>query len=60
VLRSLDVLEQEGGAAGLDGAVDNLGDLEVRIDLDRNANQLSLPFEQVDPAPEVGRRGHPL
>src|SRR4029079_7339016 len=36
VLRALRVLEQQRGAAGLDGAVDDLGDLEVRVDLGRD------------------------
>ena len=38
--------------AGLDDAVGDLGDLEVRVDLGLDLDQLALPLEQVDP----GRR----
>ena len=40
------LLEQERRAAGLDGAVDDLGDLEVRVDLGGDANELALALEQ--------------
>ena len=58
VTRALRVLEQQRGAAGLDGPVDDLGDLEVRVDLGGDANELALALEQRDPVAKVGRRGH--
>jgi hypothetical protein len=52
--RALHVLEQERGAAGLDDAVGDLRDLEVGIDLGRDADELALALEQGDPLAEVG------
>ena len=46
MLRPLRPLEQERGAAGLDRAVDDLRDLEVRVDLGGDANELALALEQ--------------
>ena len=37
MLRALRVLEQKRGPAGLDDAIDDLGDLEVGVDLGRDA-----------------------
>ncbi len=55
--RALRVLEQERGPARLDDAVDDLGDLEVGVDLGRDAPQLALALEERDPLAEVsGRR----
>jgi hypothetical protein len=54
----LTVLEQERRAARLDRAIHDLGDLEVRIDLGRDALQLALALEQGDPGSEVSGRGH--
>ena len=53
VLRALDVLEQERRPAGLHDAVDDLGDLEVGIDLGGDANELALALEQRDPLAEI-------
>ena len=39
---ALDVLEQQRGAAGLDGAVGDLGDLQVAADRDGDAAQFAL------------------
>jgi hypothetical protein len=47
------VLEQQRRPAGLDDAVDDLGDLEVRVDLGRDANELALALEERDPVAEV-------
>ncbi len=53
---ALRVLEQERGPAGLDDAVDDLGDLEVGVDLGRDANELALLLEKGDPLAQVGGR----
>ena len=58
VLAALRPLEEERRAAGLDGAVDDLGHLEVRIDLGRDADELALALEQRDPLAQVGRGRH--
>jgi len=50
------VLEQERRPAGLDDAVDDLGDLEVGIDLSCDATKLVLALEERDPFAEVSRR----
>ena len=50
VLGALDVLEQERRPFRLHGAVDDLGDLELGIDLDRDAPQLALALEERDPS----------
>ena len=51
-------LEQQRRPAGLDGAVDDLRHLEVRVDLGGDADELALALEQRDPRAQVGRRGH--
>jgi hypothetical protein len=53
MLRALRVLEQERRPARADGAVDDLGDLEVGIDLRGDANELALALEQGDPVTQV-------
>ena len=58
VLRALRVLEEQRGAAGLHRPVDDLRDLEVRVDLGGDANELALALEQANPVAQVGRRGH--
>jgi hypothetical protein len=50
------LLEQERRPAGLDGAVDDLRDLEVGIDLRGDAEELALALEQRDPVAEILRR----
>ncbi len=56
VLGALRVLEeQRRAAARLDEAVDDLGDLEVRVDLGRDAVQLALALEERDPVAEVAK-----
>ncbi len=45
--------KSSAGPAGLDDAVGDLADLEVRIDLGRDLDQLSLAPEQVDPLAQV-------
>ena len=55
-LGALDVPEEERRPAGLDDAVDDLGDLEVRVDLGLDLDQLALPLEQVDPGAKIGGR----
>src|SRR5262245_58528202 len=59
MLRALRVLEQERGTARLHGAVDDLRDLEVGIDLRAHADELALALEEIDPFTEVAdhRRG---
>ena len=54
-----DVLEQKRGAAGPDRAVDDLGDLEVRVDLGADADELALPLEVREPGAQVAVDGHP-
>src|SRR5262249_2027548 len=49
-------LEQQSGPAGLDGAVDDLGELEVWVDLGGAAYAPPLALEQGDPVAEVGER----
>ena len=51
---ALRVLEQERRPAGLDDAVDDLGDLEVGVDLGRDADELALLLEEGDPLAQVG------
>ena len=53
VLGALRVLEQQRRPAGLDRPVDDLGDLEVRVDLGADADELALALEQRDPVAEV-------
>ena len=58
VLRALRVLEEERRPARLDDAIRDLGDLEVGVDLGRDAPQLALALEERDPLAEVSRRCH--
>jgi hypothetical protein len=51
--RPLRPLEEQRRAAGLDDAVDDLGDLEVGIGLGGDAGELALALEQRDPLAEV-------
>jgi hypothetical protein len=51
--RAPSVREQERGAPGLHGAVDDLRDLEVRVDLGFDAHEFPLALEEGDPVPEV-------
>ena len=55
--RALHVLEEEGGPTGLDDPVDDLGDLEIGIDLRPDADELLLALEERDPLAEILRRG---
>ena len=48
--------EEQRRAALLDRPVGDLGDLEVRVDLGLDRDQLALPSEQVDPGAEIGGR----
>ena len=54
----VDPLEEERRPARLDGAVDDLGHLEARIDLGLHADELALALEQRDPLAQVGRGRH--
>src|SRR5206468_2545065 len=56
MLCSLRPLEEQRRSARLDGAVDDLGDLEVGIDLGRDADELALALEQRDPVAEILHR----
>src|SRR5215471_17283582 len=61
MLGTFRLLEEKRRPAGLDGAVDDLRDLEIRIDLGGYANELALALEQRDPFAEVlGRHGASL
>ena len=53
MLAALRALEEERRAAGLDGAVDDLGHLEVRVDLGGDADELALALEERDPLAQV-------
>ena len=53
----LRVLEEQRRPAGLDHAVGDLGDLEARVDLGGDANELALALEQCDPLAEVSHGG---
>ena len=55
-LAALRPLEEQRGPAGLDRAVDDLGDLEVRIDLGGDADELALPLEERDPRAQIAGR----
>ena len=57
MLGALGVLEQKRRAARLHDAIGDLGDLEVGVDLRRDASQLARALEERDPLAEVsGRR----
>ena len=47
-------LEQQRGSAGLEDAVADLGHLEPRVDLDRDALQFAALFELREEIAEVG------
>jgi hypothetical protein len=51
VAAALGVLEEERGSLRADGARDDLGDFEVRIDLGLDPDELALALEQRDPVP---------
>src|SRR5207248_6302469 len=53
VLRALRSLEEERRPAGLDRAVDDLGDLEIRVDLGGDSNQLTLALEHGNPLAKI-------
>src|SRR5581483_11144906 len=53
MLRTLRMLEEKGRPAGLDGAVDDLRDLEVGVHLGGDADELALALEQRDPVAEI-------
>src|SRR5207248_3833667 len=53
VLRALRSLEEERRPAGLDRAVDDLGDLEIRVDLGGDSNQLTLALQQGNPLAKI-------
>ena len=46
-LRALHVLEEEGGPSTLHGAVGDLGELEIRIDLTGHPDELALALERL-------------
>ena len=52
------LLEEQRRPAGLHRPVDDLGDLEMRIDLGVDADELALALEQRDPVAEVARGRH--
>ena len=56
-MAGLRVLEEQRGPAGLDDAIRDLGDLEVRVDLGRDADELALALEKRDPVAEIA--SHP-
>ncbi len=59
MLASRRILEQEGRPPGPDRPVDDLGHLEVRVDLGGDPDELSFALEQRDPLAQVGRGCHP-
>src|SRR5205823_12436234 len=52
-MAGLGILEEQGRAAGLHRAVDDLRDLEVGVDLGLNADELALALEEPDPGAKV-------
>ena len=58
MLRRLRALEQQRRPAGADRPVDDLGHLEMRVDLGRDADELALALEQRDPLAQVERDAH--
>jgi hypothetical protein len=54
VTASLRVLEQQRGAVLANRAGDDLGDLEVRVDLGRDPDELAFAVEQGDPLAQIG------
>jgi len=53
MLRALRMFEEKRRPAGLHRAVDDLRDLEIGIDLGRDADELAFPLEQRDPLAQV-------
>ena len=51
-------LEEQRRAAGAHGAVDDLGDLEVRVDLGGDPNELALALQERDPLTQVAGESH--
>ena len=58
VTRAARVLEQERRPAALHRPVDDLGDLEVGVDLGGDADELAFVLEQANPVAQVAGRGH--
>ena len=58
VLGAFRALEEQRRPARLDRPVDDLGDLEVRVDLGGDADEFALALEQLDPRAQVGRWRH--
>jgi hypothetical protein len=56
VLGALRVLEEKGRAAGLHGPVDDLGHLEIGVDLGVDLDQLAGTAKLVDPGAQVSGR----
>jgi hypothetical protein len=59
MLGALEIVEEESRAAGLDRPVDDLGHLEIGVDLGLDLDQLAGSAKLVDPGAEVSR-GHDL
>jgi len=53
MLSALRALEEKRRAARLDGSVDDLRHLEVRVDLCGDPNELALALEERDPLAQV-------
>ncbi len=51
--RALGLLEQERRTARPNSSLDDLGHLEVRVDLGRDPNELALALEKRDPLAQV-------
>jgi hypothetical protein len=56
---ALGALEEQRGAVSLGDAVGDVTDLQVRVDLDRDALELAALLEQGDVLPQVLER-HPV
>jgi len=50
---ALELFEQQRGAALLDGAVGQFGDLQGGIDLKRDALQLAILFQRADEVAQI-------
>ena len=50
---TLGIFKEQRRAAGFYGAIGKLGDLEIRIDLERNAVQFSLFFERTKETAQI-------
>ena len=55
---ALRTLEQQRRPVGAHRPVDDLGHLEMRVDLGRDADELALALEQRDPVAQVERDAH--